>query len=128
MVKTSPAPKSMPQLLRSGGTDGQARAYLSYFKLLSTRYFGEYSMLEPRRIWRLMAFVLGRREPVAAVMEHAIPGPMGMIRLRVLRTGDSLTKRHGLLWWQGGGPSLAVHSMLDAYGVTSALALTQQGV
>jgi acetyl esterase/lipase len=81
-----------------------------------------------RRIWRLMALLLGRGEPVAAATDREILGPVEMIRLRVIRPDGSFATRPGFLWCHGGGFSLAVNSMLDAYGVTSALASTQEGV
>jgi acetyl esterase len=103
MAKTSPAAKGMPQRLRSGVPDGQARAFLRYFNLLSTRHIGEYSMSELRRIWRLMALALGRREPVAAVTNHEIPGPAGPILLRVFHPEGAKAPRPGFLWCHGGG-------------------------
>ena len=103
MTKTSPAGKGMPQRLRSVVPDGQARAFLRFFNLLSTRHIGEYSMFELRRVWRLMALALGRREPVRTVTDHEIPGPGGPILLRVFNPGGDEDPRPALLWCYGGG-------------------------
>ena len=103
MTKTTSASKGMPQRLRSEIPDGQARAFLRFFNLMSTRHIGEYSMLELRRVWRLMALALGRREPVRTVTDHEIPGPGGPILLRVFDPEGAGGARPGFLWCHGGG-------------------------
>jgi acetyl esterase len=50
-----------------------------------------------------MALALGRREPVAAVTDHEIPGPSGQILLRVFHPEGGGSARPGFLWCHGGG-------------------------
>ncbi|MBM7062527.1 alpha/beta hydrolase [Pseudomonas sp. UL073] len=94
----------MPHVLRSAAPDREARAFLRLFNQANRlRPVEHYSVTEIRQVWRLTALSLGRRLPVARVIEQVIDGPAGPIELRVFTPRKSKQPLPAFLWCHGGG-------------------------
>jgi acetyl esterase len=92
----------MPQALRAQRLDRDAQALLRWFNL-APRLYEQTSLRTQREIWRLTAFAMGQRPPVASVTTHTIDGPAGPIEMRVFSARPSDQPRPAFLWCHGGG-------------------------
>jgi acetyl esterase len=95
----------LPNRLRANALDPEAHALLRGLNLAMPRLLRQPSVRLMRRRWQVLAMMLGRRMPVAAVEDLTIAGPGGPLRLRLYRPHRSAPGQllPALLWLHGGG-------------------------
>ncbi|MBO3278115.1 alpha/beta hydrolase [Pseudomonas schmalbachii] len=96
--------EGVPQVLRAGTLDREARALLRFVNLSrSSRSTRNIPLNRMRQGWRLAAMALGRRPRVASVSERVIDGPGGPITLRIFKPRHTSQLLPAFLWCYGGG-------------------------
>jgi acetyl esterase len=93
----------MPQLLRADELDREAKLLLRILGPFLGRPVGREQVARVRQGFRLLTMMLGRRVPVASVVQHRIRGTAGPIDFRVYTPEGPSNLKPGFLWCHGGG-------------------------
>jgi len=90
-------------MLRSRHPDPEVRRLLLQLAAVPSPSLGRTAVGTARRRWQLAVKAFASREPVGAVIERAIPGPAGAIRIRAYIPTGGGDRRPVLAWFHGGG-------------------------
>jgi len=93
----------MPTTPRADRLDREAGLFLRVVSPLVGQPIRSEQVSTFRRSWRLLAVTLGRRVPVASIVERRIDGPGGQITLRVYTPKGPAGLKPAFLWCHGGG-------------------------
>jgi acetyl esterase len=93
----------MPATLRASRLDREAGLFLRAVSPLVGRPMSREQVSKFRRSWRLLAATLGRRVPVASIVERRIDSSGDVILLRIYTPKGPTGLKPGFLWCHGGG-------------------------
>jgi len=93
----------MPQLLRADELDREAKLLLRILSPFLGRPVSREQITLVRQGFRFLAMMLGRRVPVASVVQHRIEGSAGPIDFRIYTPKGPSDLKPGFLWCHGGG-------------------------
>jgi acetyl esterase len=93
----------MPRLLRAGELDREAKLLLRILSPFLGRPVSREQIALVRQGFRFLAMMLGRRVPVASVVQHRIEGAAGPVDFRIYTPEGSSGLKPGFLWCHGGG-------------------------
>ena len=93
----------MPLVLRARELDREAKLLLRILSPFLGRPVSRDQVTLVRQGFRFLAMMLGRRVPVASVVQHRIEGPAGPVDFRVYTPEGPSDLKPGFLWCHGGG-------------------------
>jgi len=99
----------MPTTPRADRLDREAGLFLRVVSPLVGQPIRSEQVSTFRRSWRLLAVTLGRRVPVASIVERRIDGPGGQITLRVYTPKGPAGLKPALQPTTGGYGSVVAH-------------------
>ena len=93
----------MPQVLRADELDREAKLLLRILSPFLGRPVSREQISLVRQGFRFLAMMLGRRVPVASVVQHRVEGSAGPIDFRIYTPKGPSDLKPGFLWCHGGG-------------------------
>ncbi len=93
----------MPQTIRARRLDREAEIFLRLANPFFNWTASEEHIDMLRRGWSSLAKALGRKVPVASVVDREIDGPAGRMTLRIYTPDRRSDLKPGFLWCHGGG-------------------------